>query len=160
MTTAPPPNEDAVQAKQEDHDNLLAEKATLVNTQSVEPSSKASSFKDAEEAPHPKSEPEAQKTEPEAPTGPITVPFTHPLPQCKPAPQTELTTEQAKKYEDLLALVNTWTEIPTASGRNPPKEPITDEERLWLTRECLLRYLRASKWSPTEAPKRLLATLT
>jgi len=31
---------------------------------------------------------------------------------------------------------------------------------MWLTRDCLLRYLRATKWSPTEAPKRLLATLT
>jgi len=153
MSTALPPNEDAVQAKQKDHDELLAEKAALENTQSVEPSSKASSFKDAAEAP-------SKSEEPEAHTGPITVPLAHPLPQCKPAPQPELTAEQSKKYEDLLALVTTWTEIPTTSGRNPPKEPITDEERLWLTRECLLRYLRASKWSPTEAPKRLLATLT
>lgn len=30
---------------------------------------------------------------------------------------------------------------------------------MWLTRECLLRYLRAAKWSLPEATKRLLATL-
>ena len=30
---------------------------------------------------------------------------------------------------------------------------------MWLTRECLLRYLRASKWSSTNAPKRLKDTL-
>ena len=30
---------------------------------------------------------------------------------------------------------------------------------MWLTRECLLRYLRAAQWSLPEATKRLLATL-
>lgn len=30
---------------------------------------------------------------------------------------------------------------------------------MWLTRECLLRYLRATKWNAAEAPKRLLGTL-
>lgn len=30
---------------------------------------------------------------------------------------------------------------------------------MWLTRECLLRYLRASKWSLPDATKRLLTTL-
>jgi hypothetical protein len=31
---------------------------------------------------------------------------------------------------------------------------------MWLTRECLLRYLRAAKWSTTDAINRLLSTLT
>lgn len=31
---------------------------------------------------------------------------------------------------------------------------------MWLTRECILRYLRATKWHPVDASKRLLATLT
>lgn len=37
---------------------------------------------------------------------------------------------------------------------------MTDTERFWLTRECLLRYLRATKWNQREAEKRLLDTLT
>jgi len=31
---------------------------------------------------------------------------------------------------------------------------------MWLTRECLLRYLRAAKWSVPDATTRLLSTLT
>lgn len=31
---------------------------------------------------------------------------------------------------------------------------------MWLTRECLLRYLRATKWNTADAATRLLGTLT
>ncbi|KAF2838052.1 CRAL/TRIO domain-containing protein [Patellaria atrata CBS 101060] len=31
---------------------------------------------------------------------------------------------------------------------------------MWLTRDCLLRYLRATKWNQAEASKRLLATIS
>ncbi|KAF9000594.1 CRAL-TRIO domain-containing protein [Cyathus striatus] len=36
---------------------------------------------------------------------------------------------------------------------------LTEVEKFWLTRECLLRYLRASKWKVPVAIKRLEATL-
>ncbi|KAK5150384.1 hypothetical protein LTR04_006822 [Oleoguttula sp. CCFEE 6159] len=94
------------------------------------------------------------------PTGPRRTPIPAPLSTCRPAPQPALTSEQATKYAALLSTVSAWTVIPTTSARNAPSAAITDAERMWLTRECLLRYLRATKWSPTEAPKRLLATLT
>jgi hypothetical protein len=95
-----------------------------------------------------------------APSGPVKVPPTNPLPQCKPAPQPELSADRKAKYEELLAIVITWTEIPTTSARNSPKEPLTDDERMWLTKDCLLRYLRATKWHVANASTRLLATLT
>ena len=149
---------DDIQAKSTEFNDLIAEKTAVDVAESRAPSSSASSFKDAPE------EAEVVKTEeaviPETPTGPVKVPFPHPLPHCNPVSQPDLTPEQIKKYDDLLKLVETWTEIPVKAGRWAKKEPIMDEEKLWLTKECLLRYLRATKWSPTEAPKRLLASLT
>lgn len=90
----------------------------------------------------------------------VKVPFEAPLPHCKPPPPSDLTPEQATKYAALLSLASTWTSIPTSSAKGAPSAPITENERMWLTRDCLLRYLRATKWSSTEAPRRLLATLT
>lgn len=89
---------------------------------------------------------------------PQKTPIAHPLPDCKPPSQPELTPEQVTKYEALLAQARNFAEI------NCPKEteksgPITDRELMWLTRECLLRYLRATKWNVDESAKRLLSTL-
>jgi len=85
----------------------------------------------------------------------------HPLPGCKPTPRPDLTPDQQKKYEALLETVKSWTSIPTTSAKNSPVEPLSEEDRLWLTRECLLRYLRATSFhSADAAAKRLLATLT
>ncbi|KAI9649141.1 Phosphatidylinositol transfer protein (PITP) [Ciborinia camelliae] len=84
-------------------------------------------------------------------------PFLDPIESSKPPPPPELTEEQQKKYEALLETVKSWTEVPAKDSKGGP---LTDSERIWLTRECLCRYLRATKWSATEAPKRLLGTLT
>lgn len=86
--------------------------------------------------------------------------LSHPLPSAKPTPLPALTPEQTTKYLALIEKVLTWTEVPTSSQPNSPTEPISRSERMWLTRECLLRYLRASKWSVPTAATRLLATLT
>jgi hypothetical protein len=85
-------------------------------------------------------------------------PIAAPLADCKPPPKPELTEEQQAKYAAVLDKAKAFTDIqcpkkPEASG------PIVDRERQWLTRECLLRYLRATKWDVDEAAKRLLATL-
>lgn len=94
------------------------------------------------------------------PGTPVRTPFTAPLPSSKPSPVPALTAEQQQKYDDLLKTVMDWDSIPVSSAKNAASEPLTDTERMWLTRECLLRYLRASKWNAAMAPKRLLATLT
>jgi hypothetical protein len=108
-------------------------------------------------------EAKSEEVEPQAdavPTGPVREPFAHPLPTCKPVPRPPLTEEQEKKYEELLEIVKTWTKVPKAEAANAEEDDINDGDRLWLTRDCLLRYLNASKWDVPSAAKRLLGTLT
>jgi hypothetical protein len=94
----------------------------------------------------------------QATTGPRKTPLAAPLPESKPAPKPELTEDQKTKYKALLEKVKAFTEVQC------PKEteksgPLKDHEKAWLTRECLLRYLRATKWVVDDAAKRLLGTL-
>jgi hypothetical protein len=91
---------------------------------------------------------------------PVKRPFVGPLDESRPTPTPELTAEHQEKYDALLQTVSDWTKIPTKATKDAPLADITDDERMWLTRECLLRYLRATKWDSVEAPKRLLGTLT
>ena len=89
-------------------------------------------------------------------SSPLKTPFAHPTTDSIPRPSQPLTPDQETKFTSLLTTVRSWTTLPTASK---PNSPITDTERFWLTRECLLRYLRASKWSLPNATSRLEATL-
>lgn len=87
-------------------------------------------------------------------------PFPHPLPQCKPPAPAILTTDQEKKYQELLESVKKWEKVPKTAAKKSEEEPLSDDERMWLTKECLLRYLRAVKWaSAAAAEKRLLDTV-
>ena len=96
----------------------------------------------------------------ELPKGPFKTPFSHPLPTCKPAQRPPLTSDQHAKFNTFFKTVTSWTSIPTSTGKNAPSAPLNDNERMWLTRECLLRYLRAVSWTSADAAaKRLLATL-
>ncbi|KAJ5697499.1 CRAL/TRIO domain protein [Penicillium malachiteum] len=92
--------------------------------------------------------------------GLIKKPFGGPVESAKPVKPAELTADQQTKYEAVLKTVSEWTTVPNTSEKNAPTDPITDDERMWLTRECLLRYLRATKWNVQEAETRLLGTLT
>ena len=87
-------------------------------------------------------------------------PFSHPSPNSHIPSSKPLTPEQTAKYNTVLKTVSSWTTVPTTSAPKSPTATITPSERMWLTRECILRYLRATKWSTTDATKRLLATLT
>lgn len=92
--------------------------------------------------------------------GLIQKPFPKPLETSKtPAPE-PLTSDQQAKYDSVLKAVSEWTTVPTTSEKNASTAEITDDERMFLTRECLLRYLRATKWNVSEAINRLQATLT
>lgn len=97
-------------------------------------------------------------TPPEEPAGPLKMPIAGPLESTKPSPTPELKPEEQKKYEQVLETVKSWEEVP--SKVDGKAGHVTEDEIMWLTRECLLRYLRATKWSVVEASKRLLATLT
>lgn len=89
-------------------------------------------------------------------SGPLRVPLASPTPDSRPKERPALTPEQQQKYDWLLGQAKAWAEVPSAKGK---AGPLTDSERFWLTRECLLRYLRATKWHEKEAEKRLLETL-
>ncbi|KAJ6184663.1 hypothetical protein N7519_005964 [Penicillium mononematosum] len=92
--------------------------------------------------------------------GLIQKPFAKPLDTAKPAAPAELTPEQQSKYEAVLKSASSWTTVATKAEKNAPTSPITEDERMWLSRECLLRYLRATKWNVSEAEARLQSTLT
>lgn len=92
--------------------------------------------------------------------GLVQKPFALPLDTSKPETPAPLTADQQAKYDTVLRAVSQWTTVPTTAAKNAAVEPITDDERLFLTRECLLRYLRATKWNVPEAIGRLQRTLT
>ena len=92
--------------------------------------------------------------------GPLKVPIPKPLPKCKPVTPTKLTGEQESKYATVLSKVSSWQSLPTTTVKGAPQAPITEYERMWLTRECLLRYLRATKWNVSGALGRLQSTLS
>ncbi|KAL0943613.1 cral trio domain-containing protein [Colletotrichum truncatum] len=92
-----------------------------------------------------------------APSGPRKTPIDSPTPESSTPALPALTSEQQEKYDGLLSQVRSWTEVKCSAADK--SGPLTDSERQWLTRECLLRYLRATKWVPKDAEKRLLETL-
>jgi hypothetical protein len=86
----------------------------------------------------------------------IKTPIVEPHHSVRPPTPQPLSPEHEAKYNELLEIVKSWKEVPSTKGK---EGPITDDEIFWLTRECLLRYLRATKWSIVDAGKRILGTL-
>lgn len=94
-------------------------------------------------------------------SGPAKHPIGDPIPGCQPHARPALTADQQARYDWLLARAKSWTSIPahTKGKTDADTGPPTDDEVEWLTRECLLRYLRATKWHQKQAEVRLLDTL-
>ncbi|CEJ80451.1 Putative PDR16 protein [[Torrubiella] hemipterigena] len=90
---------------------------------------------------------------------PRKTPLENPTPDSKPLPKPELTSEQTTKFDKLLETVKTWTDV-TCEKEKDKSGPLQDREKAWLTKECLLRYLRATKWNVDDAAKRLQSTLS
>src|SRR3569833_1579951 len=90
-------------------------------------------------------------------TGPLQTPIAAPTESSRPAARPALSDTQKVKYDWLLQQARAWTEIRSDKGKGGP---ITDDERMWLSQECLLRYLRATKWHEKDAATRLQETLT
>ena len=89
----------------------------------------------------------------------IRTPLGRSLDTSKPASRAPYNAEQLNKYAQLLANVSKWTDIPESSARGAKISPIQDYERMFLTRDCLFRYLRATSWKVDQAETRLKATL-
>lgn len=103
--------------------------------------------------------PNAQLAAEEAKTGKKYTPFIEPKPECKPDAAPSLTADQETKYAELLKHAEAIESVPVSTEKGAESRPLGDEEKMWLTRECLLRYLRASKWNVADAKKRLEGTL-
>ena len=86
-------------------------------------------------------------------------PFALPVEGTKTPAPPQLTADQQKKYDELLTTVKAWSTLPKTSAKGAEEEAISDPERMWLTRECLLRYLRATKWNLPQATQRLRDTV-
>lgn len=75
----------------------------------------------------------------------------------KPAP---LSDTQEAKYNEMLEYFKSIEEYPTSLKGNGPKKPLTEWEKLRnLSRESMIRYLRATKWDVPSAKKRLTDTI-
>lgn len=75
-----------------------------------------------------------------------------------PAPE-PLTNDQETAYNSLLNAVSEWCVLTNNKDGVSKTVAMTDEEYMWLSRECLLRYLRATKWNVSAAQQRLIDTL-
>lgn len=89
-----------------------------------------------------------------------TVPFDTPVNPIV-APTFDLSTEEQEKYD---AVLNHFQEyitkrIPISELSGADTYPVLPEEKAWLTKECFLRYLRATKWKTDAAIKRIEETL-
>lgn len=86
---------------------------------------------------------------------PLGKPLENVIPTTRPPP----TADQLNKYQTLLELVSKWTDIPVSSQKGAKATSIEEHERMFLTRECLFRYLRATTWKVDQAETRLKNTL-
>lgn len=91
--------------------------------------------------------------------GLVKTPLSEPLDSSKPVARPPLTPDQESKYAALHKSVSGWTEIPETSDKGAKTTPLTDSERMFLTRECLFRYLRATNWNVAQSETRLKNTL-
>lgn len=88
--------------------------------------------------------------------------FQAPASGSRPKPPAKLTEDQEAKLAEMLRYFRARETYPTSlkgegSGR---EKPATDWEKLrMLSRESMLRYLRATKWDVTQAKKRLTDTI-
>ncbi|ODV78368.1 phosphatidylinositol transfer protein [Suhomyces tanzawaensis NRRL Y-17324] len=84
------------------------------------------------------------------------VPFETPVNPIK-APVFDLTSEQQEKYDLVVAQIGEYVQkdIPVNDLKDAPLHPVLEEELAWLTKECFLRYLRATKWKVNDAITRI-----
>lgn len=78
----------------------------------------------------------------------------------QPHPPPNITEEEYEKYTVVLKYFqNESLALPLNTSSHDEVEGLIPEEKCWLTRECLLRYLRAAKWDVDQALKNISSTL-
>ncbi|KAJ6609259.1 CRAL-TRIO domain-containing protein [Mycena sp. CBHHK59/15] len=83
----------------------------------------------------------------------VYLPIPPPTEPAAPLPHTELTEYQTKMYQEVLQHFEKPEYLPGL------EKGLMDIEKFWLSYECILRYLRASKWKVDTAIHRLEETL-
>lgn len=91
-------------------------------------------------------------------------PFQAPDSKCKIPERNPLDDSQKDKYNQILEHFQQLKELPidnhkAQKGETKQKTPLSESEKAWLTEECFLRYLRASKWHVDHTKKRIESTL-
>lgn len=72
-------------------------------------------------------------------------------------PLPPLTPRERESYKEVLEYFSkTGYKLPGVSKENGE---LTDDEKFWLSYECILRFLRGSRWKPLETIQRLETTL-
>ncbi|PSK35196.1 hypothetical protein C7M61_004861 [Candidozyma pseudohaemuli] len=93
------------------------------------------------------------------------VPFTEPTDESKVPGELNLTSDQKEKFSKVyqhFAQEDFAVADSEESHKHKDKahyKPLTEDEKSWLTRECFLRYLRATKWKVEDAISRIEGTL-
>lgn len=85
-------------------------------------------------------------------------PFDAPAASCKLPTRPPLDKSQQTKYDQVLAYLSDLKDVPTGE-KSAVRAPITPEEKMFLTQDCILRYLRATTWNVDDAIKRIEGTL-
>lgn len=93
------------------------------------------------------------------------VPFSDPAPECIIPAAKDLSLEEADKYKQVyqhfaaesFKAANSEDEL--KAKQTEKYTELTTSEKAWLTRECFLRYLRATKWVVQDAIDRIELTL-
>lgn len=90
----------------------------------------------------------------------VDVPFEKPVAGVAPPEEKPLTDEQNEKYLTVLKhFQDPELKISIKEHSSNEKEPLIDDEKAWVTRECILRYLRATKWVVKDAIDRIEGTI-
>lgn len=90
----------------------------------------------------------------------IDIPTQPPKTAQKSTSPPTLAKDENEKYESLLNFVKNIKDLPkNGDETSNERSELTDNEKFWLTKECLLRYLRAVKWSVKDGEKRLVNSL-
>ena len=90
------------------------------------------------------------------------LPFPYPAASARITPAPELAAIEKEKYESVLEHLKAITELPTSSAKknkDVTTAPLSELEQYFLSKECILRYLRATKWKVEDAKKRLEDTI-
>lgn len=99
------------------------------------------------------------------------LPPNHPEEDFTPTPPAALSPAQAASVASLVAHFSSPdftlavpSELPALEHCTPIAYPasgaLIEAEEMWLTEECLCRFLRATKWDEAAARHRIVATLT